>query len=473
MRSSKHPKALSYLFLTEMWERFGFYTMQGLLILFMTEYFHFSDDKSYTLLGMITALLYISPIIGGILADKTLGFKYSIYVGCIFLILGYILLSLASTEFIFNIALATIILGNGFFKPNISSMLGLQYANDQANRDAGFTIFYIGINLGAGLAGITSGYIKELFGWHWCFILSSVGITIGLITFIVGLKHIKLTTHPTISTAVLIRFTIICILSLICIYLLINSYNVADWLLPCIGIVFSIYLITLSFQQEAAYRKNMMLLNILIFSSVIFWMLYWQMFFSINLFIERLVNRNIGGVHLSTTLFYASESIYILLLGPIFAWLWNYLDRYQLNPSTYSKFIIAILCTGFSMLILSLCTLHLDQQGLINPLIIFSAYLLITIGELFLSPIGLSAVTQLAPPHLAGTMMGVWFVATGFGGLLAGVIAKFAAVPLRLVTTEQILGIYQQAFFKDACIAFGTVLVLLIIKIRVKYLHAG
>ena len=158
----KHqPKALPFLFLTEMWERFGFYVVQGLLVLFMTQHFGYSDSDSYTILGVFTALAYISPIFGGMLADKFLGFKTAIVWGGLFLILGYVFLALPFGKTFFYPGLATIIIGNGMFKPNISSLLGTQYTTDDPRRDSGFTIFYIGINIGAFLAGISSGYIKE------------------------------------------------------------------------------------------------------------------------------------------------------------------------------------------------------------------------------------------------------------------------------------------------------------------------
>src|SRR3990167_454908 len=172
---SRHPIALPFLFLTEMWERFGFYVVQGLLILYMTQYFGFTDNEGYTILGVFSALVYISPFIGGFLADKILGFKTAIVWGGLFLIVGYALLSLPYPKLLFYPALATIIIGNGLFKPNISSLLGTQYASNDPRRDSGFTIFYIGINIGAFLAGISSGYIKNFFGWRTSFGLAAFG----------------------------------------------------------------------------------------------------------------------------------------------------------------------------------------------------------------------------------------------------------------------------------------------------------
>jgi proton-dependent oligopeptide transporter, POT family len=468
-----HPQALPFLFLTEMWERFGFYVVQGLLILYMTEYFGFSDSMGYTILGVFSALAYISPFAGGFLADKLLGFKTSIVWGGLFLVLGYVLLSLPYPRLLFYPALATIIVGNGLFKPNISSLLGTQYALDDPRRDAGFTIFYVGINIGAVLAGFSSGYIKEFFGWRMSFALASIGLVIGLMTFCFGLKYIKdtqknLKANLKVNTKFKIRLFFYCILAIIGLNFLLKINALANWLLPCAGLVLLVYLVVLTFQQTGESRKRMAILITLIISSIVFWTLFLQLFFSANLFVERLVDKNFFGLPLTTTVFYASEGVFIILLGPLFAWLWHTLGRNDRNPSPVIKFVFGIFAAGLGFLVLSASTLFPNSVGLINPLWIFSAYLLITIGELLLSPIGLSAVTTLAPTHLIGMMMGVWFVATGFGGIFAGMIAKMASVPETVQSTVQKLAIYQNAFLNYAYLAFFVAIVLFFVQLALK-----
>ncbi len=463
-----HPKALPFLFLTELWERFGFYVAQGLLVLYMTEYYGFSDNTSYTISGIFSGLVYISPFIGGFLADRLLGFKTAIVWGGLFLVLGYALLALSTTTLLFYPALATIIIGNGLLKPNISSLLGTQYTADDPRRDSGFTIFYIGINIGAALSGI-SGYIRNDYGWHVPFALASLGMIIGLIFFFIGLKHIKFTQKlKPITTKLKYQLLIYCVLAIIGVNFLLRMNVLANWLLPSAGIVLLIFLVFITVQQNAAYRKRMLVLNILIISSIIFWMLFLQLFNSANLYIERLVDKNLFGIHLSTTVFYASEGVFIILLGPFFAWSWHALGRHEKNPSPVTKFILGIFFAGLGFLVLGFSTMFPNSENLINPLWIFFSYLLITIGELFLSPIGLSAVTLLAPPQLIGMMMGIWFVATGFGGLFAGWIAKLSSVPSATAPIAEKLSIYQNAFFDYAYLAFFVAIVLFFVQLGMR-----
>lgn len=465
---SRHPKALPFLFLTEMWERFGFYIVQGLLVLYMTQYFGFSDSTSDTISGTFMGLVYISPFIGGFLADKLLGFKTAILWGGAFLVIGYAMLGFSSTRFLFYPALATIVVGNGLFKPNISSLLGTQYAAQDPRRDAGFTIFYIGINIGAALSGF-SGYIKAAFGWHISFGLASLGLIIGLMAFLSGSRAIKHAwSTPATTSGKRSRLFICCLLVIAALSFLLKIHALASLLLPCAGIVLLAFLILLILQQPTEHRRRLIILTALIISSIVFWTLFFQLFISANLFVERLVDKNLFGIPLTTTVFYASEGLFIILLGPLFAWLWQTLGRRSLNPSPITKFVIGIFFAGLGFVILSTSTLFLNHLGLVHPLWVFFAYFLLTIGELFLSPIGLSAVTMLAPPQLIGMMMGVWFVGTGFGGIFAGMLAKFASVPESVKTNMEKLLIYQNAFLDFAYLAFFVAIVLFLMHLGFK-----
>ncbi|RDI46489.1 peptide MFS transporter [Aquicella lusitana] len=467
---SHHPRALPFLFFTEMWERFGFYIAQGLLVLYMTQHYGFSDDISDTISGIFAGLVYISPFVGGFLADRILGFKTSIIWGGFFLIAGYALLALSSTFALFYTALATIIVGNGLFKPNISGLLGTQYAPNDPHRDAGFTIFYIGINIGAALSGL-SGYVKNAFGWNITFAMASIGLIIGLITFSFGLKYIKPTQQlKPVTRKFKYQLFLYCILAIIGLSFLLKIHSLANYLLPGAGLVLLVFLVVLTLQQNAEYRKRLLILNTLIVSSIIFWALFLQLFISANLFVDRLVDKNLFGIPLTTTVFYASESVFIILLGPLFAWSWQTLGKNDRNPSPVSKFVIGIFFAGLGFFALSTSTLYPDSAGMIHPLWVFFAYLLITIGELLLSPIGLSAVTLLAPPHLVGMMMGIWFVATGFGGLFAGMIAKIGSVPETAVTNAEKLVIYHTAFLDFAYLAFVVAIVLFFVQLLLKKL---
>ena len=266
----RHPKILPILFLTEMWERFGFYVVQGLLVLYMAQFYGFSDNLSYTISGLFTGLAYLSPFIGGFLADKLLGFKTAIIWGGLFLVAGYTLLALFNTLVLFYPALATIIIGTGLLKPNTASVLGTQYSNNDTRRDSGFTLFYIGINLGGALSGV-SGYMRNAFGWKVTFALASLGMLIGLMTFLYGMKNIKNTRHiKPASSKLKFQLFIYCLLAIIGVSFLLKINALAYWLLPCTGIMLLVFLVMLTLQQPPEYRSRMVTLNILIFSSIVF-----------------------------------------------------------------------------------------------------------------------------------------------------------------------------------------------------------
>jgi POT family proton-dependent oligopeptide transporter len=467
METKRQPKALPYLFLTEMWERFGFYVVQGMLILYLTEAFGFSDDKSYTIQGVFTALAYVAPIIGGILADRFLGFKTSIVWGGALLITGYAMLALPY-ESIFYPALATIIVGNGLFKPNISSLLGQLYDANDPRRDSGFTLFYVGINLGALLAGLISGTVKNHFGWHAGFALSSVGLVVGLCTFFLGLKwgdikykspslkKIKFFTRPWLF--------VYCLIAIVVVNFWLQSIVLSKWLLPVFGVFLLGYIFALIMKEDKRYRSQLILLNFLIFSSVVFWTLYLQIFSSANLFIDRLVDKEIFGLAIPTTVFYALVSLYIMFLGPLMAWSWQTLNESDRNPSPFIKFIFAIVMIGIGFLLLSASTHFTNAAHQVSLLWIIVAYFAITLGEMLLSPIGLSAVTILSPMHLTGTMMGIWFVALGFGGQFAGLIAKLSSIPKSITDPVAQLPIYGKAFFEYACLAFVVAAILFVMQ---------
>lgn len=472
IQKNRHPKALPFLFLTEMWERYGFYVVQGLLILYMTKAYGFSDSKSYTILGSFSALVYIAPMIGGIIADRILGFKQAIVWGAIILSLGYAFLTI-SNSYTFYYALAIIVIGNGLFKPNISSLLGTLYAAHDAGRDSGFTIFYVGVNVGALFAGLSSGFIKEHYGWHASFALASGGLMIGLMTFIYGIQSGAINYQAAMHdlkqkwflTEPFLLFYGILAIPLIANFL--SSEWAGKWLLPMMGVFLLFFVFVLAYKHSPRECNRLITLNILIIASIIFWMIWMQIFFSANLFIDRLVEKDIFGFHIPTPVFLALQSVFVVLLGSIIAWSWQGSQEKYKSSSYFSKFVLAILFVGLGFLTLAMSTYFTNHHHLVSPLWVVFSYILITIGELLLSPIGLSAVIMLAPRHLTGMMMGIWFVSLGFGGAFAGWLATLSSVPEAISNVAIQLPIYRKAFMSYAYLAFLVALILFIIQLLV------
>lgn len=457
----RQPAAIPVFFATEMWERFGFYMIQGLLVLYMTStIFNFSDAKSYSILGAFSAVAYIMPILGGYVATRILDYEHAITLGGFLLCIGYALLSLPHETFFF-VALAIITIGNGFFKPNISSYLGDFYQKNDPRREKGYTIFYVGINFGVLLSTSTSGYIVRYLGWHAPFLFASMGLLLGIITFVFGLYYLKNTKHfhrmnPSIAyknpmsiACVYLGAIALCFLS----YEIIRNREFADQVMLWGGCALFAGVFVYAFRYHAIARNKLIACVILTLISIVFWAIYMQMFFSMNLFIQRAVNRTLFSLHLPTPLFLSLESIFIIMLGPLFAALWHYLSRKNKNISIPMKFTLAMFSAGITFIIAYWGTHVAQISGMASMWVIVAAYLFLAVGELLLSPVGLAMVTVLAPQELVGMMMGLWFVALGLGEKLAGVIAKFSAIPQHIQLISKIELIYGDAFYYYAVLS--------------------
>lgn len=472
---TRQPAALPILFMAEMWERFGFYIVQGLLVLYLTEALHWPDDKSYTISGAFTAFVYISPIIGGYIADKILGFKTAIMVGGVLLAIGYALLAILAShgELLLYISLAVIIIGNGFFKPNIGSLLGAFYNKDDPRREAGFTLFYMGINIGSMLATLSSGFVKDAFGWPAGFGMASIGLVLGMLNFFMGRDRLKaygdapsiapgnaklwlwLHSKSAVGMGILLGIPLL--------VLLLHDKHIAAWLLSIAAVALVIGLMVFAYRQPtrlACYK--MLTLIVLTIIAVLFWAVFFQIFFSVNLFVERDIDRQVFGYNIPAVAFLSFEAFFIVVLSPLFARLWTRLGAMRKNPSIPLKFSLAFIIMALGFFLLALCTHFHDSSGLISPWWLPFGYLLVTVGELLLSPIGLSAVTLLSPKHAVGMMMGVFLIAIGYGGKLAGVIATFSSIPEGITDKIVESQYYGSAFLKYALISLAVGVVVLL-----------
>lgn len=476
----KQPQALRYFFLTEAWERFGFYTIQTLLVLYMVSSLNFSDSKSYTIIGEFTALAYIVPLLGGYLADRILGYRFSILLGGILLCVGYATLGFFPKALLEGLSL--VVLGNGLFKPNISSFLGQFYEKDDPRRDSGFTLFYIGINIGGLLAPVLGGLIQKWFGWHTSFTIASVGLLIGVLTFRASFRilqekgysprfpmihtlHKLLFSKPQILFLLLFAFAII--------VTLFYFPDVTTNLLSIAGGLILIGMILLTLKHKDAERKHMAALVIMLLFSVVFWGLFFEMYFSVNLFTDRAVDRVVFGFTIPTAAFVGLESSFIILLGPLFALTWQRMNPKKRFLTTPYKFAYGLLFTALAYESLVVVVNHSSIGVAIHPAWMVLFYVLLVLGELFLSPIGLSMITSLTPAKYVGFMMGVWFISLGYGGAFSGFLAQDANI---ISTTESLstqMHIYKSAFQHFANVGFGAFIVLFVLSpCLTKWIHS-
>lgn len=466
----KQPKVLRYFFLTEMWERFGFYTIQALLVLYMVHSLDFSDKKSYSILGEFTALAYVFPLLGGYVADRIMGYRLAVLLGGILLCVGYACVAIFSDVFI---GLSLLVAGNSLLKPNISSFLGLFYKHEDHRREAGFTIFYMGINVGSLGAVLLMGFVQQQFGWVACFAVASIGLFLGIMTYLSAYRYFEdkglSPTKPNLTSlfAYLIKSPIMSlslILITIGIYLVLKHPNETNKMLAVVGGILFLGLITLACRLRGIERKHMLALLILIISSIVYWGLYFQMFSSVNLFTDRLIDRELFGIHLPAIVFISMNSIFILVLGPILSVLWEKTYRFRKVTSTPMKFTYSLFFMGLALQILVLATQHSSDNELINPAWLIGFYFLVTLSEMLLSPIGLAMITELSPKKYSGLMMGVWFIALGFGGALSGYLSQGATLSDEITTISEAMPIYRDAFQYSANLAYIAGAMLLLIS---------
>jgi POT family proton-dependent oligopeptide transporter len=457
-----HPRGLFVLFYAEMWERFSYYGMRALLILYLTKFWLFSDGKANLIYGAYTSLVYITPVLGGWLADRYLGQRKAVLFGGVLLAFGHLLMAVEGQQGIadplvkqadpminvFWLALSFIIVGSGFLKANISVIVGQLYRLTDVRRDGAYTIFYMGVNVGSALGTILVGYLGETIGWAYGFGLAGIGMVAGLIIFAIGKPALRGRGEPPDAArlsgrAMGIRLEALLyavgVLAVVFIWALIQYQNVIGWLLLVSGVLLLLYVLYEAFKYDRHTRDRLFAVLFLIALEPVFWGLYEQSGGSFNLFTDRYVDR--GGV--PTSLFQSINPIYIIVLGPLFAWLWTALGRRGLEPSTPAKFALGLIQVGLSFLAL-VWGAEVMGGAMIPAILVFLLYFLQTTGELCLSPVGLSAMNRLAPRTMASLIMGAWFFATAGGEFVAGKIGQAIGGAGGEMTKEASLAMYDK-----------------------------
>ena len=556
-----HPRGLVILFLTEMWERFSYYGMRGLLVIYLTQHFLFSDERSSLLYGAYTALVYVMTIIGGSLADRYLGARKAVTFGAILLTLGHfgmtfegsgsrqlleyndtqyeisldarggdakqLIISDSGTSYVtftetdmliaepeivdlpaiiprdqftmsveteegylmmLYLSLALLIAGVGFLKANISTIVGSLYGFGDSRRDSGFTIFYMGINMGAFLASIFCGYLGIVHGWKYGFGLAGIGMLVGLVVFLSCQSWLEGKAEPPSveklkeKVFLFINVEWMCYLVGLAIIavsmLLVMNEELVGGILGPIGIIMLVGMVSYSLTKLHGDERSRMLAAIyFILAQIPFWALFEQAGSSLNLLTARLVDRTIFGWSVPGPVFQSLNAGYIFIFAPLVAWLWIWLARRNLNPSTPVKFALGVGMAGLGFLALVGGMKGSGEVGLTPVIFIFLIYWIHTMGELMVSPVGLSAVTKLAPARIVGMTMGAWFLYSGLSNFLAGVIARTTGAETiggQMTNVAAAKAGYIEVYSQVGFIALGiSVLMLLISPVITKMMHGA
>ncbi len=426
-----HPKGLFLLFLAEMWERFSYYGMRALLIFYLVQHWLFTDSEASIIYGAYTALVYITPVVGGYLADQYIGQRKAVLFGAVLLTVGHFFMAFEgdggqadATINVFWLALALIIVGSGFLKANISVIVGQLYSRTDVRRDPAYTIFYMGINVGAATASIICGYLGQTYGWEYGFGLAGFGMLIGLVIFVLGKPLLLGRGEPKDPAKIAggkewVIYGAGLAMVALC-WLAIQYQEMVGYVLGAFGGGLVLYVLyTAVSKLPSEERDRIFAAMFLILTSIVFWALFEQAGSSLNLFTDRHVDTQ--GVNAS--MFQSINAIYIVLLAPIFAIVWQTLARRGLEPSAPLKFGLGIVQVGLGFLVLVWGAESVGVNVAVPVVFIFLIYLLHTTGELCLSPVGLSAMNRLSPAHMASLVMGTWFFASATGNFAAGLIA--------------------------------------------------
>jgi POT family proton-dependent oligopeptide transporter len=442
-----HPRGLGTLFFTEMWERFSYYGMRALLTLFMTTAtieanpgLGFDVVTAGAIYGLYTSLVYIATLPGGWLADNLWGQRKAVWVGGWIIALGHFTMAIPS-NLTFFLGLFFIICGTGLLKPNISTFVGELYPEGGARRDAGFSIYYMGINLGAFLGPLVTGWLGEGHNWHWGFGAAGVGMILGLVQYRAGMKYLGDTGLPKMkdSAEVLAKrsqtfFTIVGVSLLAAgafVYLVysgtipITITQVAKGLgYTVLAMVFVYFAyVWIAGGHTPDENKKMGVIFWLFILVAIFWSGFEQAGSSLNIFARDLTNRTVFGWEMPASFLQSVNAFFIILLAPLFGALWIWLDRRQVNPSLPAKAALGLVGLALGFFVLAWGAANASATNLVSPAWLVVTYFLHTVGELCISPIGLSAITKLSPARRVGQMMGIWFVGAALGNLFAGLVA--------------------------------------------------
>ncbi len=450
-----HPLGLSTLFFTEMWERFSYYGMRALLVLFMVDQMGKTNGgmgmtaaTAAAIYGIYTGMAYLVCLPGGWIADRVIGQRKAVLYGGIIIAAGHFSMAVPTTPMFFT-GLVLIVIGTGLLKPNISAMVADLYPEGGARRDAGFTIFYMGINIGAFIAPLICSYLGEKVNWHYGFGAAGVGMTFGIIQYIVGWKRLgsagefrgdratMLRDKARMNIGLVIGFFVVAALA----FLLYNGTLTPAFVAKMLtGVIFgfaALFLLYMAFLSglDGVERKRVGVIAIFFLAASLFWSGFEQAGTSLNLFAERLTDRHIMGWEMPAGWLQSANALFIIAMAPVFAALWVMLSSRGKEPTSPTKFALGLMLLGLGFLVMVPAAVRTGYDGEVGIPVgaqwLLMTYLLHTFGELCLSPVGLSTMTKLAPKRFVGQVMGIWFMATSLGNVIGGQVAgRFDSLPL-------------------------------------------
>lgn len=477
-----HPKGLFYLFFAELWERFSFYGMRALLTLYMVDVvFEALTNRDYAAAAVYASygsLVYASTVVGGKISDSILGMRHSIFLGGILMALGHFVLAIEN-NMAFYLALALIVVGNGFFKPNISTFVGSLYKDGDRRKDSGFTIFYMGINIGAFASPLLCGWLGRAYGWHYGFALAGFGMLLGLIFFWSGIRknvfgdrglpndrtvyEKKVFGLPNNALVSVLAFIFVPIIAF-----LLSSYtpiygdqNIVNVIFKVIGILVLSYLAFIIYKAAIDERKKLIVAIFITLFMTIFWGFHELSGSVITLFADRNVNLSVIDAAQTNAL----NAMYVIILSLPIAWLWRFLTKKKINPRTPYKFALGLAFAAVSFYVLAISGNSADASGRVPFSYLLIMYFILSVGELFMSPVGLSKITDLSPRRIVSFMMGVWFLSSAFAFQIVGFIGKELSIESndKEIVGFDSLGVYTEGFHLIALYAGGAALITLIL----------
>jgi len=476
----KYPKQLWYLFFSEMWERFCFYGMRGMLVIFMVKELMMNDEVANLQYGATQAFVYAFTFIGGLFADKILGYRKSLFWGGILMILGSVILAIDPRQFFF-LGVSFTIIGTGFFKPTISTMVGKLYKDDDDRRDAGFSFFYMGVNLGALIGGylciaVANGsmlrsVVPENLRWNVAFGFAAVVMLISLLTFtqtqrslgeigVSPLLEIEKSKRKTFEYSTYIGSVLVIPIIIV----LVSNPDYTKLFMYIIGPSSLLYLFYEMRNFSLKENKKLIAALVFILFSIIFWAFFEQSGGSLSLFAASNLNNTVGGIPLDPNgVNNAANSLFVIIFAALFGLVWLWMNKRNIEPNTIIKFGLAFLFLAAGFYVFYYTQFFADASGMTSLDLFTFGWLIITFGELCLSPIGMSAMTKLSPQKLQAVMMGMWFLASAYGQYFAGILGANIAQASEHATNMEKLVVYAEGYKQLALYALvaGCILILL------------